>query len=134
MPTPKKTALARGLDRALTEYFRERGARLALERDVKEYKRREASMLDAITELMPKGIDKVSGSAGSISTKIVTVGKVHSWPDYYKWIRRGSHFECLEKRVHQGNLAEVLEHSPRSKPGGIVFEQIVKVTATASRK
>ena len=131
---PKAKTAVPALGKALSAFFKVYTARLAADKTAAKLKSEETTLKSVVVELMREaGLDKAQGAAGTVSTRVVSVAKATDWPAFYKWIQKTGNFECLEKRVHQANLAEVLEHYPRAKPGGIVFESVLKVTPTPRR-
>ena len=130
MPKAKTPAMGA----AFAKFFKLYNARLAADKEAARLKKAETEAKGAVVDLMlAAGLDRAQGAAGMLSTKSVPVAKAADWPAFYKWIQKTGNFECLEKRVHQKNLAEVLEHYPRAKPGGIEWENVLKVTATPAK-
>lgn len=121
----------------LDRYFRLRSDRLALERDVAKLKARETEAGEALREAMnAEKTDKATTASGTVSLKEVDVPKVVDWDAFYGFVHRRKLAHLLQRRLHEGNVEELLEHDARLRKAGlpgVEFARVQKMTASAAR-
>lgn len=113
----------------IDKLVRLRAKRMKLEKQAKEVKAEERALTDEIyVELRDQKLNRATGRRGTFSYKKVAVGKVEDWDAFYKYVKRTNAFELLERRLAQGPLAEL-----GKKPGGVVFENVIKTSLTEKK-
>jgi len=125
------------LGKRIDKYFEVRAKRLKLERDAGKLKESESLIKDELIDKMNQAkLDSAKGTMGSVSITTPTVAQADDWTTIFAWIKKTGTFEVLSPRLHNGNIAEQLEHDPKLAKRGIPGVNMVKVTkftATAKR-
>jgi len=119
-------------------YIKIRGAREELAKDFDEKDQILKEQLEVIKQSL-LGLCKVIG-ADSIKTKFGTIArgtKTRYWPSdwdvIYKFIKDNDMPELLEKRIHQGNMKQLIEESPEMLPKGLNSQSEYTITVRKAK-
>lgn len=113
----------------IDKFFKLHKERLRLESEAAKVKTKEIKLKDQlIAEMNLQEVDSARGVLGTISLSTPEVPRAIDWPLFYVWVRKNNAFELIQRRVHEGNTAERLEHSPALKKKGIPGIEFVKIT------
>ena len=130
----KSQPLPSGLGRRIDTYFRVRAARLDLDSQAAEMKKKEATVQGKLVETMSKaGLDQARGTLGGLTITRPTVARITDWLAFYGWVQKFKAFDSLARRLNQANLSERFEHDPKLRVPGLERVTIVKVTPTVRR-
>ena len=57
------------------------------------------------------------GKFAQVEFKQKRVWNVEDWDEFYKWVKKTGHFQCMQKRLSDAAIAEIMEDKKnRSKP------------------
>jgi hypothetical protein len=126
---------AKSLTSLIEAYLSAYADRLSADRAAKALKDKENVAKAAVVALMLKEDQTaVETDMGRVSVKSTSVPKITNRQKFYDWCARTKNMECLQPRVSATQLREVMDASPRLRPGGIEFEPVLKVTPTLRKK
>lgn len=120
-------------DGVIAEFVKLRDERSALKAEYEARDRelreqmdtREAWLLEQINTL---GVDSIKGGAGTAYVTTQTRSSCSDWPLYWEWIKTNNRFDCLEKRVSQKPIKDMIENGDDLPPGINTFtERVVTV-------
>ena len=122
---PKKLGLCADLA------YKLRAARLEVEEQVEEMRKKEAALKEHIfTLLAAQDLESATGEWATVSLSHLTVPKVTDWDKFYAYIQKEGAFDLLERRPAKGAYKERLEAKvavPGVEPMEVTNLNITKV-------
>jgi len=126
--------MAETIGEVADELYKVREARLALEKEVGEFKSAEARLKEqAIGLLNEQKLTSGSGGLATISIKPTPVPVVEDWIEVYQYIYENEAYDLLQRRVAVRSWSDRVEEDQASIPG-IRTETITKVSLTKSKR
>jgi hypothetical protein len=75
-----------------------------------------ATLLEFCNE---NGLDSVKTPEGTVSRRVRTRYWSSDWDSFHRFVEEHQAFHLLEKRIHNGNMAQFLEENPDLHPQGL---------------
>jgi hypothetical protein len=114
LPINDLVAVYRKLRAAIAEAEEEYEAKV---KDLKE--KMEVVSAELLNFCNEQNLDSVRTPAGTVSRRVQTRYWTTDWDQLYKFIAENDVPFILEKRIHNGNMKQVLEANPDSLPIGL---------------
>jgi len=117
----------------IDKLFEMRTARLAAQKAVDAMREEEGVLSGLVLDhLAAERSEKASGKLATASRVMKTVGKVHDWPKFQKYVAEHDAFDLLQRRVNDAAYRDRLELGERV--AGIDPENVLTLSLTASKK
>lgn len=119
------------LTTAQKNYLAAYADRLSADRAAKALKDKEVAAKNVFVALaLDEGQTAIETDMGRVSVKSTPTPKITNRQKFYDWCARTKNMECLQPRVNATQLREVMDANKRTRPGGIEFENVLRVTPT----
>lgn len=136
----EETQSALDIEKLVRAFIRLRDARAKLEAEFKENDAELEAKQDMIRKALlqhckDNNLSGIKTEAGNVTRGIRKRIWTNDWEGFNKFLLDNEAPYLLEKRIHQGNMAQFLEENPNvPPPPGLNIDQEYTITVTKQRK